>query len=299
MATGDEGKIFQVNQSGQGRVFAETKQRHVVSLALDTEGRLLAGTDPNGIAYRIDPDGRLFALHDADLPEIRSLAVAANGDIYAAAMGGGASRITQSVSSFAASAAAKTTVQVSAAAGGPATPATPSGGTVAAQPMVSVSQPVISYPGMERSALLRIRPGQGVEKLWSSSEENIMAVSVVKDEAAGGDQGKSSPPQVLFATDRKGRIYKLRDRRRVSLVTESGREQVTQLATDAKGLLVASAHSARLSRFEAKAKAAGSYESAIHDAKTLARWGRLTWQGDGVDSGRVKISTPRRQFGRS
>ena len=284
MATGDEGKIFQVDQSGQGRVFAETKQRHVVSLALDAEGRLLAGTDPNGIAYRIDRDGRLFALHDADLPEIRALAVAANGDIYAAAMGGGASQITQSVSSFAASAAAKTTVQVSAAAGGPGTPATPSGGGLV-QPMVSVSQPVISYPGMERSALLRIRPGQGVEKLWSSSEENIMAVSVANDEA------DSSPPKVVFATDRKGRIYQLRDRRRVSLVTESGRGQVTQLATDAKGLLVASAHAAGLSRFEDTATPAGRYESAVHDAKTLARWGRLTWQGDGVDSGRVKIST--------
>ena len=285
MATGDEGKIFQVDQSGQGRVFAETKQRHVVSLALDAEGRLLAGTDPNGIAYRIDRDGRLFALHDADLPEIRSLAVAPNGDIYAAAMGGGASRITQSVSSFAASAAAKTTVQVSAAAGGPGTPATPSAGGGLVQPMVSVSQPVISYPGMERSALLRIRPGEGVEKLWSSSEENIMAVSVANDEAG------SSQPKVVFATDRKGRIYQLRDRRRVRLVTESGREQVTQLATDAKGLLVASAHAAGLSRFEDTAKPAGTYESEVHDAKTLARWGRLTWQGDGVDSGRVKIST--------
>ena len=292
MATGGEGRIYRVDASGKGRVFAETKQRHVVSLALDAEGRLLAGTDPNGIAYRIDPDGRLFALYDADLPEIRSLAVAPNGDIYAAAMGGGASKITQSVSSFAASAAVKTTVQVSAAAGGAAAPATPSSGTVAAQPMVSVSQPVISYPGMERSALLRIRPGQGVEKLWSSSEENILALSVANDEAAGtGDQRESSPPQILFATDRKGRIYKLRDRRKVSLVTESGREQVTQLATDSKGLLVASAHSAGLSRFETTAEAAGTYESAIHDAKTHARWGRLTWQGDGVDSGRVKIAT--------
>ena len=294
MATGGQGKIYQVDASGKGRVFAETKQRHVVSLALDAEGRLLAGTDPNGIAYRIDPDGRLFALYDADLPEIRSLAVAPNGDIYAAAMGGGASRITQSVSSLAAaSAGAKTTIQVSSAAGAQTPPGAPSGGALTPQPTVSVSQPVISYPGMERSALLRIRPGQGVEKLWSSSEENILAVSVAVDETASPDNQTKSPrpPRIVFATDRKGRIYRLGDRRKVSLVTESGREQVTQLAADAKGLLVASAHSAGLSRFENKAKAAGTYETAIHDAKTLAHWGRLTWEGDRAGPERVKIST--------
>ena len=293
MATGGEGKIYQVDASGKGRVFAETKQRHVVSLALDGEGRLLAGTDPNGIVYRIDPDGRLFALHDADHPEIRSLQVAPNGDIYAAAMGGGAPKITQSVSSFAASAGAKATVQVTVAAGGPAAPAAPSGATGAAQPIGSVSQPVISYPGMERSALLRIRPEQGVEKLWSSSEENILAVSVSPDEtkSAGNENGASSGMQILFATDHNGRIYRLGDQGRASLVTETGREQVTQLTTGATGQLVASAHSAVLSRFERKAKAEGTYESAIHDAKTLARWGQLTWEGDAVDPGRVEIST--------
>ena len=294
MATGGEGKIYQVEASGKGRVFAETKQRHVVSLVLDAEGRLLAGTDPNGIVYRIDADGSLFALHDADHPEIRSLAVAPNGDIYAAAMGGGASQITQSVSSLAAaSAGAKTTIQVSAAAAAPTPAGAPSGGALTPQPTVSVSQPVISYPGMERSALLRIRPGQGVEKLWSSSEENILAVSVAADETASPDKQTKSPrpPRIVFATDRKGRIYRLGDRRKVSLLTESGREQVTQLAVDAKGLLVASAHSAGLSRFENKAKAAGTYESAIHDAKTLAHWGRLTWEGDRAGPERVKIST--------
>ena len=293
MATGGEGKIYAVDASGKGRVFAETKQRHVVSLALDGEGRLLAGTDPNGIVYRIDPDGRLFALHDADHPEIRSLQVAPNGDIYAAAMGGGAPKITQSVSSFAASAGAKATVQVTVAAGGPAAPAAPSGATVAAQPIGSVSQPVISYPGTERSALLRIRPGQGVEKLWSSSEENILAVSVSPDEtkSAGNENGASSGMQILFATDHNGRIYRLGDQRRASLVTETGREQVTQLTTGAAGQLVASAHSAVLSRFERKAKAEGTYESAIRDAKTLARWGQLTWEGDAVDPRRVQIST--------
>ena len=60
-----------------------------MSLAFDPQGRLLAGTDPNGILYRIEAKGKAFALYDSDLPEVRALQVAPNGDIYAAAMGGG------------------------------------------------------------------------------------------------------------------------------------------------------------------------------------------------------------------
>ena len=293
MATGGEGKIYTVDASGEGRVFAETKQRHVVSLALDAEGRLLAGADPNGIIYRIDSNGRLFALHDSDQPEIRSLQVAPNGDIYAAAMGGGVSRIMQSVSSF-----ASVSANVSAAGqpGGPAPPQAPAGAAITSPPTTGAAQPVITYSGMERSALLRLRPGQGVEKLWSSNEENILAVGVTGRGNSGSEGEPSAAPQVFFATDRRGRIYRLGnrrlgDRRETSLVTESGREQVTQLAPDAKGLLVASAHTAGLSRLENQSRAAGTYQSAIHDAKTLSRWGRLTWEGEAVGPERLKIST--------
>ncbi len=296
MATGSEGKIYEVKASGQGRIFAETKQRHVVSLALDASGQLLAGTDPNGIIYRIDSKRKIFALHDADQPEVRSLQVAPNGDIYAAAMGGIVSRTNQTVSSFASTSGGTTaTIAVNTKPTGPAPPKIPPG----VQPAVNVVQPVVTYSGMERSVLLRIRLDQGVEKLWSSSEENILAVGILTNEVVVGSDNPDDSiarTRIFFATDQKGRIYELSKSRRgtqrqVHLVTESGHQQITQLARDREGLLVASAHSAGLSRFKNHGKIVGIYKSAIHDAKAFARWGRLTWEGEVASSERVTIVT--------
>ena len=287
VATGDQGKIYRVDSNGEGKLHADTKQRHVVSLALTPQGSLLAGTDPNGIIYRIEKSGKLFALYDSELPEVRALQVAPNGDIYAAAMGGGVSQITQSVSSAQTSAvsSATTTINVTAAADSPpgpggAKPQPSSSKQVTPQPVVTISQPVISYAGMEKTALLRIKPDLAADKLWTSTEENILALSL-----AGPDL------KPVFATDRGGRIYQLEGERTARLLAESDQEQVTHLAPGPEGLIVAAAHSGRLSRLENSLATAGTYRTAVHDAKTISRWGRLSWNGAGLDAAPVEFQT--------
>ena len=287
VATGDQGKIYRVDSSGQGKLHADTKQRHVVSLALTPQGSLLAGTDPNGIIYRMEKSGKLFALYDSGLPEVRALQVAPNGDIYAAAMGGGVSQITQSLLSAQTSAAssATTTISVTAAADSPpgpggAKPQPSSSKQAKRQPLVTISQPVISYAGMEKAALLRIKPDLAADKLWTSTEENILALSL-----AGPDL------KPVFATDRGGRIYQLEGERSARLLTESDQEQVTHLAPVPEGLIVAAAHTGRLSRLENSPAAAGTYTTAVHDAKTISRWGRLSWNGAGLNAAQVEFQT--------
>src|SRR6185312_4322761 len=54
----------------------------------DPQGRVLAGTEPNGILYRITAKDKAFALYDSSLPEIRAVATTRDGAIYAAALGG-------------------------------------------------------------------------------------------------------------------------------------------------------------------------------------------------------------------
>jgi ligand-binding sensor domain-containing protein len=49
VGTGDGGKIFRVTAPGKGEVYYETGQSHITGLAVDQQGRLLAGTEPNGI----------------------------------------------------------------------------------------------------------------------------------------------------------------------------------------------------------------------------------------------------------
>ena len=52
------------------------------------QGRLLAGSEPNGILYRISARDKAFVLYDANLPEIRSIVPMPDGTVYAAALGG-------------------------------------------------------------------------------------------------------------------------------------------------------------------------------------------------------------------
>ena len=48
VGTGDQGKIFRIDTNGAGSLYYESGQQHITALAVDNEGRLLAGSEPNG-----------------------------------------------------------------------------------------------------------------------------------------------------------------------------------------------------------------------------------------------------------
>jgi WD40 repeat protein len=281
VATGQQGKIFKVTGLGRGEVYYETGQAHVTALAFDREGRLLAGSEPNGIVYRITTAagglGKGFVLYNASLPEIRAIIPAADGSIYAAALGGSLAKRTSA-----------------------ATQASPSGGTMLTAPATSITvtdaqsglapapkpEPVkpapasspISAPatatevsGVERSALYKILPDNTVETVWTSKEENIYDVAV---EAAG---------TLVFLTDAQGRVYRLDPRsdrtHQASLIAQTNESDATRLTPSSKGLLVATGNAGKILRLNAGTAATAWFESPVHDAGTVARWGRLQWTG--------------------
>src|ERR687884_761898 len=90
IGTGDTGKLYRVSAAGakpESSLLIDINETHVISLAVDAKGNLIAGTDPSGLVLRISPDGKAFALFDAPLREIHALAPAADGSIYALALG--------------------------------------------------------------------------------------------------------------------------------------------------------------------------------------------------------------------
>jgi hypothetical protein len=142
-------------------------------------------------------------------------------------------------------------------------------------------QPLITYSGAEKAAVLRVRPDYGVEKLWSSFSESLVALHV-----------RDAPePRVLFATDKFGRIYQLSVNRDVDLVAQTDQEQVTQLVETDAGLLVATAHAGKLLRLGRTPAAAGSYETSVRDTGKISRWGRLGWRGSLPEGTEVEFST--------
>jgi len=278
VATGQQGKIYRVTAAGRGDLYYETGQAHVTALAFDREGRLLAGSEPNGILYRITgAPARGFVLYDANLPEIRSIIPAADGSIYAAALGGSLAKRTSAAATSSSSStptltAPSTSITVTdAQAGVPPAPKPDPAKAAAAVSPISAPATTVEVSGVERSALYKVFPDNTVETLWTSKDENIY--DVVADTAG----------TLTFLTDAQGRVYRIDPRpdrtRDATLVTQTNEPDATRLTASPRGLLIAAGNVGKMLRLDPSATAAGWFESSIHDSGTVARWGRLSWVG--------------------
>ena len=281
--TGESGRIYRIGKDGKGEVWYETGQSHVTSLALDRQGRLLAGSEPNGLLYRIEAKGKGFVLYDSSLPEIRAIVPAADGSIYAAALGGSLTQKTAAAAATAAAAGTTPAVTTSITVTADAQtgidlkpkPEAPKPAQPESQP---VAQPIVDVSGIEKSAIYRIAPDNTVETLWSSKEENVF--DIVAD---GGD--------VTFSTDVRGRIYRLASDLSATLLVETREGETIRLAKTPDGLLAGTNNIASLLRLASTVQPSGSYESAVHDAGTVAHWGRIDWRGDFSTGARASFRT--------
>src|SRR5579872_129371 len=287
VGTGERGRIYRVTDPGKGEIYYETGQSHVTCLAFDSQGRLLAGSEPNGILYRISGKGKAFVLYDASLPEIRTILPQADGTIYAAALGGSIAKRTTGTANTAISTAPITitssanSVTVTDSAAQPGMEVKPKPDTMKPPTTVQTATPAVTsveYSGVEKSAVYEIHPDNTVETLWTSKDENIY------DLIAKGNE-------LLFATDSRGRIYRLNPDRKATLVTETGQGETTRLVESHSGLLAATGDMGILYRLEQGAGNKGTYESPVHDAGTVARWGRLNWRAETTPNTHLAFQT--------
>jgi len=92
LATGTEGQVFRAFLADDRAVAAEpifdAGQANVLTLAKGPEGEIYAGTDTEGLVYRLTPGKggdtyTAYVAYDADEAEIASLLVAEDGTVYA------------------------------------------------------------------------------------------------------------------------------------------------------------------------------------------------------------------------
>ena len=74
-ATGPSGKVFAIDARGQAEVFYDSDDAHVLCLALDAEGRLLAGSSDRAVVVRLTGPGQAEVLHDFPGNEITAIDV--------------------------------------------------------------------------------------------------------------------------------------------------------------------------------------------------------------------------------
>ena len=285
--TGDQGRIYRVTGAGQGEVYYESGQSHITCLAIDSEGRLLAGSEPNGILYRVSAKNKAFVLFDSSLPEIRSILAGPNGVIYATALGGslskksGAQGIVSGFSGGGMVTAPGTSITVTdSQAGGidlkPKSDAKPvvSSGLSAVQPGAQAYE----VSGVEKSAIYRIQPDNTVETIWSSKDENVYDLV-------------SADGVLLFSTDGQGRVYRLNPDRKATLIVQTNEGETSRLVASPEGIFATAGASGKLYRLAPTLADKGEYESPVHDAGTIARWGRLHWRADRPAGTRLEFRT--------
>lgn len=274
--TGDGGQVFRITGAGKGAPYYVTGQGNVTGLMIDPQGRLLAGTEPNGILYRITAKDKAFALYDSNLPEIRAVSPNPDGSVYAVALGGSLAKKVQSVQPNQtgqpeATPAVTTSITVTADAGGDIKPAPPA----PARPQEAVPTPAVTTTTavtadttpVEKSAIYRINADNTVDTLWSSKEENVYDILTGQD------------GQIYFGTDADGRIYKLTQDRKLTLVAQTNESQATRLLQWKGALLAATGNMGKIYRLEGSG-ARGTYDSPVFDAGSVAQWGKLRWQGE-------------------
>lgn len=274
VGTGDNGKLYRVRTAGakaQSSLLIATNQTHVMSLAVTAQGDLIAGTDPGGLVLRISPEGKAFALFDAQLREIHALAPAADGSIYALALSDAASTGRQQSSPAPAPQPAETT-------GTSNTSVTITAIDESGSPLQQPSQPTRSRTDISsaRSAVFRILPDGATDVVWSSP--SITAFAIAPALQAGS---------VLIGTADKGRIYSVTNNGRDTLLLQSSEGQIASFLVRGNQVYAASSNQGKLFRFGPELVAEGSYESPVRDAKLTASWGRIWWRG----SGNVELQT--------
>ena len=245
IATGDPGAVYRVDPSKPGtkpEEFFKSDEQHIRCLAWDAKGNLLAGSDGSGLVYRIGPEGKGYVLFDAPRREITSLAVAANGTIYAASVGDKSHNPL------------------------PPLPVQGQGSitiTVVQPESLQAANTSVSVP--EGSEIYALREGQAPRRVWAGKDEIVYALAARKD-------------GLLALTGNRGHIFRIADGGGYADIAHLDAQQGLSLTPveDPEGsgsVLIGTGNTGKLVRLGAIEK--HEYASDVLDAGALARFGRI------------------------
>lgn len=323
LGTGHDGKLFRVAPDGKGALFFDAEELDVTALAVGNDGAVFAATSPDGKVYRIAPDGKaetyfdppdkyiwaLALLNDGTLaagtgdagkiyrltkagqtPEaalladtaetnIVALAVDAKGQLYAGTDPNGVVlRVGTDGKTFALYDSPLREIHALAPAPDGSlyalalsdTAANAKTETPKDAPAIGAQKSRYDLTGA-KSAVLRLDADGLADVFWKS--ETIVGFSLANAMADG----------VLLGTSDKGRVYRLQNGGRDTLLVQSGEGQISAFAVRGADVYAATSSQGKLLKIAAATVDAGVYESPVRDAKLPAAWGRLWWRGAGAE----------------
>ncbi|MDE0013649.1 MAG: hypothetical protein OXU36_21085 [Candidatus Poribacteria bacterium] len=253
-ATGTDGKIYKITSEGESSVLFDAEEKNIMTL-LAQENGFYAGSSDNGIIYHVMNDGTAKVIYQAKEKEVRALAMDSQGNLYAAVVTSAPAEPSRGRRG----------------ANGPPTPSGP-------------PPPGGGAPQENKSNIYKIRPDGTVVPIWNSPEPLILAIVIESD------------TQILVGTGDAGKLY------RINLTTgdhiEVGKCSANQvIAIHQKEMegntrtLLATGNPGKLFTLTANYVKEGTLESTVHDAKSLSRWGKLSWEGEMGEGTAISFST--------
>jgi WD40 repeat protein len=241
VATGGPAGIYRISPnalSAKPELFFKSDEQHIRAIAFDTAGNLIAGSDGTGLVYRIDKAGKGYVIYDSARREITSVAVGANGAIYAAAVGGK---------------------------GRATLPPLPVTGNTAIT--IKILQPgsVGALSGNtiipDGSEIDEIAPDGAPRKLWDDRQDIVYAL-------------RWTPQGLLAATGNRGRIYRIAEDGSYADIAHLEASQITGFAESARGTYLSTANTGKLFLLSHGDAPQGNYLSDVFDARVFSQWGR-------------------------
>ncbi|MGA7858491.1 MAG: hypothetical protein WCA11_11220 [Terracidiphilus sp.] len=243
IATGGPAAVYRVDVTKAGsspEVFFKSDEAHIRSLAWDANGNLIAGSDGSGLVYRISPEGKGYVLFDAPRREVTSVAVAADGTIYAANVGEKGHNPLPPLAIQGIGTITFTIVQP--------------GSLQAANTSTSVP---------EGSDIWALKQGQAPRKVWADKDEIVYALA-------------ARPDGVLALTGNRGHIFRIGPDGNYADVAHLDAQQGLSMAAvrgGAGGILIGTGNTGKLFLLGESDK--HEYASDVLDAGALARFGRV------------------------
>ncbi|GAC1431619.1 MAG: hypothetical protein NVSMB68_03980 [Thermoanaerobaculia bacterium] len=275
VATGVDGKLFRVTPAGEGKVWFDSSETHLRSIAVRPDGTLLVGASGKGRIYSVAQNGSAHALYDSPLNEISSIYVDPNGVGWAAAV----SNILPAAPPQK-PAQAKPQQQQGTAATTTAAPAGEAKKEEAGTAEVSFSfDDSASATAVQTGAseLYRINLDDFVEGVRKFEHEMIYAI----DAGANGS--------ILLSTGPQGRIYGFKGGE-TSLIANVPEKQVVSISSSSGATLVTTTNSGAVYRLETTPTTHAEFRSAAKDVERFSRFGHYRINGNHVDGGAIAIA---------
>ena len=289
LATGDKGKVLRIPATDSTPAKAETyfdsAEANITTLAVDNDGNLLAGTSPNGYLYRIDKANHGFVLFNSGDKEIKQIAVASNGVIFA-------STFVADAGSSSASSSRPAVISISmnnsgddaskpspSPAGDDNRMAILSNGTNAAA--LNPSANGSTAAGAAMGAIYRIDTNGFFERYWSAPGEAIYSMLLLPNGA------------LLAGTGGKGRIYSITDANHWKLLqqTADGAQVAALWSGNGKDQFAATSHPGKIYRLDFALAENGTFTSKAFDARQKSFWGKLRPDADVPAGVKLEFST--------